>query len=80
VETYTKHLRALEAFQKADPKSAEASFVLAYHYLVLGHNEAAVRQLENVVKLLPASQLSAQLLASLHAEVSRPTPHAGAGP
>jgi hypothetical protein len=30
--TYTAQLRALEAYHKASPGSAEASFVLAYHY------------------------------------------------
>jgi tetratricopeptide (TPR) repeat protein len=65
VETYTKQLRALENYQRANPKSAEASFVLAYHYLVLGHINEAIEELENVVKLLPESQLSAELLAAL---------------
>jgi hypothetical protein len=77
VATYTQQLRALEAFQKANPNSADASFVLAYHYLVLGHLEPAVKQLENVVRILPTSQMSAQLLASLQAEVHRPAPPPG---
>jgi tetratricopeptide (TPR) repeat protein len=65
---YTDQLRALEAYQKANPNSPEASFVLAYHYLVLGYIDAASQQLENVVKLLPDSQLSAELLTALKAE------------
>jgi tetratricopeptide (TPR) repeat protein len=74
VATYTEQLRTLEAYQRANPKSAEASFVLAYHYLVLGHVDTAIRQLENVVKLLPDSQLSAELLAALKVESSPPSP------
>jgi tetratricopeptide (TPR) repeat protein len=74
VSTYTEQLRALESYQKANPKSAEASFVLAYHYLVLGHVDAAIKQMENVVKLLPESQLSTELLAALKGESSRPSP------
>jgi tetratricopeptide (TPR) repeat protein len=77
VATYTAQLRALEAYQKANPRSAEASFVLAYQYLVLGHVDAAIRQLENVVKLLPESQLSSELLAALRAESSREAPQSG---
>jgi tetratricopeptide (TPR) repeat protein len=57
VATYTDQLRALEAYQRANPNSPEASFVLAYHYLVLGHLDAAIKQVENVAKLLPESQV-----------------------
>jgi tetratricopeptide (TPR) repeat protein len=77
VATYTEQLRALEAYQRANPTSPEASFVLAYHYLVLGHLDAAIRQLENVVKLLPESQLSTELLAALKAEVNQHAPPPG---
>ncbi|HEY1380010.1 MAG TPA: tetratricopeptide repeat protein [Gemmataceae bacterium] len=74
---YTEQLRALETFQRANPTSPEASFVLAYHYLVLGHLDAAIRQLENVVRLLPGSQLSSELLAALKAEVNQHAPPPG---
>jgi len=77
VATYTEQLRALEGYQRANPMSAETRFVLAYHYLVLGHIDAAVKQLENVVKLLRESQLSAELLAALKAESSPPSPSTG---
>jgi tetratricopeptide (TPR) repeat protein len=69
IATYTEQLRALEAFTKANPKAAYANFVLAYHYLVLGHLAHAVKQLEIVVALMPDSQLAAQMLASLKAEL-----------
>jgi tetratricopeptide (TPR) repeat protein len=77
VETYTEQLRALEAFQKANPKSAEASFVLAYHYLVLGHLDAAIKHLENVVVLLPESELSRELLTALKEESNQSAPSPG---
>src|SRR5262249_27636616 len=41
--TYTQQLRALEAHAKTNAQSADDRFVLAYHYLVLGQNEAAAR-------------------------------------
>jgi hypothetical protein len=63
--TYTKQLRALEADAKANTQSADDRFVLAYHYLVLGQNDAAARELEQVTKLQPKDQLSAQILAAL---------------
>jgi tetratricopeptide (TPR) repeat protein len=77
VATYTKQLRTLEAYQRANPTSPEASFVLAYHYLVLGHLDAAVRQMENVAKQLPDSQLASELLTVLKGELSQSAPSPG---
>ena len=42
VETYTAQLRTLEDACRANPQSAPDWFVLAYHYLTQGHNDAAV--------------------------------------
>ena len=50
---YTGQLRGLEAFVKANPRSAKAQFVLAYHYISQGHGEAAIRPLKDVVALQP---------------------------
>ena len=63
VETYTGQLRALEAKVRANPESAAAHFVLAYHYLTQGHVENAVGQLKETVKVQPSDTLSAQLIA-----------------
>jgi tetratricopeptide (TPR) repeat protein len=76
VATYTEQLRALEAYQRANPKSPEANFVLGYHYLVMGHLDVAIKKFENVVKLLPDSELSAELLKALRSESNRPMPQA----
>ncbi len=62
---YTEQLRGLEAYVKANPKSAAARFVLAYHYITQGHGDAAAGQLKEVVALQPSDTLSAQLLAKL---------------
>jgi hypothetical protein len=75
----TGQLRALEAFHRANPKSAYASFVLAYHYLVLGHVDSAIKQLENVVSIMPESQLAVQMLRSLKAVSPTPGGLAGCG-
>src|SRR5947209_3176214 len=63
VETYTRQLRNLEAYLKANSKSAQGRFVLAYQYLCEGHIDDAVDQLKQVVQLQPGDTLSAQLLA-----------------
>ena len=65
VETYTRQLRALEASVRANPNSAPARFVLAYQYLVQGHDQNAVDQLKAAVRLQPGDTLSAQLIAHL---------------
>jgi Tfp pilus assembly protein PilF len=62
VEVYTGQLRKLEAFVKANPKSVDATFVLAYHYLTQGNNDAGADMLKKVVALAPDDKLSAQLL------------------
>jgi len=64
---YTQQLRALEDYRTAHPNAAEARFLLAYHYLTCGYNDAAVKELQKVVALNPKDQLSAQLLRSLQA-------------
>jgi tetratricopeptide (TPR) repeat protein len=65
VDVYTQQLRALEGYIHQNPKSAAARFVLAYHYLTQGHNDAALGQLKEVVKLAPGDTLSAQLIKQL---------------
>ena len=89
---YTAQLRSLEAYCQANPTSAPARFVLAYHYLVQGHTEAAVSVLKQVVALMPKDALSAKLLRQLepppaqasateaNAEAEPPAPPADATP
>jgi hypothetical protein len=64
-DTYTKQLRALEAYTRDHPKDAAAHFLEAYQYLVLGSKDAAVQQLRDVVQLSPQDKLSAALLQAL---------------
>ncbi len=69
VAVYTEQLRALEAYVKANPTSADVRFVLAYQYITATHKDAAIRQLQEVVRLQPKDQLSAQLLTSMGAQI-----------
>ena len=64
-ELYTNQCRGLEAFVKANPRSARARFVLAYHYICQGHADSAADQLKAVVAVQPNDTLSAQLLGKL---------------
>jgi tetratricopeptide (TPR) repeat protein len=65
VDVYTAHLRALEAYCSANPDSADAGFLLAYHYLTAGHNDAARTELEAMLKLVPGDTVATGLLQTL---------------
>jgi tetratricopeptide (TPR) repeat protein len=65
VEIYTKQLRALEEYVRSHPDDAAAHFLLAYHYLMCNHTDAAAKQLKEVVRINPQDTLSSQLLKGL---------------
>ena len=65
VDVYTQQLRALETYRVKNDQDAAPAFLLAYHYLTMGHKKNAQAQLEAVVKLQPDDRLAQQLLKSL---------------
>ena len=67
VDVYTTQLRALENYCKGQTQSASARFVLAYHYLTEGFNDAAVKIFKQVATLKPNDALTAKLLKQLDA-------------
>lgn len=60
---YTQQLRALEEFVKAHPQSADARFLLGYHYQTMGHTNNAAKQFQAAQALLPDDKLLQQLVA-----------------
>jgi TolA-binding protein len=62
---YTNQLRALEGYVKDHPDAGDGHFLLAYHDLVLGNNDEAVKQFREVVRVQPDDKLSAELLKAL---------------
>jgi hypothetical protein len=62
IDVYTQQLRKLEAFVASNPAAAPGHFVLAYHYMTQGNNDAAAGQFKQVVSLTPQDALAAQLL------------------
>jgi hypothetical protein len=72
-DTYTAQLRALEQYRNAHLDSPDVRFLLAYHYMSCGSNDAAAAELREVVRLSPKDQLSAQLLAGLSGDKTSPT-------
>ena len=64
-DVYAEQLRALEQYMAANPSVAEAKFLLGYHYMIGGHNDAAAEQFKAAAKLNPQDHLSAQLASAL---------------
>lgn len=74
VDIYTSQLRTLEEYRNGHPDESAPRFVLAYHYVTTGYDEAAASQLEKVVSLNPKDELSRNLLLSLDPEADVPKP------
>lgn len=64
-DTYTKQLRDLETYTDSNPKSAQAFFVLGYHYMCQGASPSALSMFQQVVKLQPDDKLAAGLVKFL---------------
>ena len=62
VDVYTRHLRELETFMQSNPMSADASFLLGYHYLTMGHQETAAGYFSRALQQLPGDKLLTQLV------------------
>jgi tetratricopeptide (TPR) repeat protein len=69
-DVYTRQLRALEHDVGRHGDQAAARFLLAYHYLMLKHWNAARNQLERVAELEPRDALTKNILAGLNAAPS----------
>ena len=62
IDAYTKQLRTLEDFARANPQSADAHFLLGYHYLTGTHADAATKQFKLAQTQLPDDKLLTQLV------------------
>jgi tetratricopeptide (TPR) repeat protein len=65
MDTYTAHLRALEASRNKDPKAADVRFLLGYHYLTCGYPDDALREFRRAAELRPNDAVAASLVATL---------------
>jgi tetratricopeptide (TPR) repeat protein len=63
--TYTKQFRALEKYVSDNPKDAAGHFVLAYHYISLGHAEFALKQFQQAADLEPKDPVAKQMVTML---------------
>jgi hypothetical protein len=69
VEPYTTELRTLEQYARSRPNSAEARFLLGFHYMMTGHANEAKGELLAALKLAPRDRLAAKLLTEAGGEV-----------
>lgn len=64
VDVYTTQVRALEKHVR-EQADAPSLFLLAYHYITMGHTDAAVARLRDVTARQPDDTVAANLLAML---------------
>jgi tetratricopeptide (TPR) repeat protein len=65
METYTKHLRALEGARNANREAADLRFLCAYHYMTCGYPDEALSEFRKAAELQPKDAVAAALIASL---------------
>lgn len=83
-DDYVNQLRELEETVKSNSDAADTKFLLAYHYLTMGHNDNAIQLLQSVLKLEPRDNVAADLVTMLGGELpdsaARPEPADLPGP
>jgi hypothetical protein len=73
IATYEAQLRKLEDYTGEKPNAPDGYFLLAYHYLTMGHTKNAAGQLRKELKLAPKDTVSAQLLELIESKDNVPT-------
>lgn len=76
-DVFTGQLRNLEAYHKEHPESAAAAFLRGYHYTTCRHTDAAVKQFETTVRLLPDDRFLPQLLSLVAGGLEKSSPNPG---
>lgn len=76
VDVFTRQQRALETYRTEHPQEAAPRFVLAYLYLVQGHDDAAKTELTKLLKIQPDDRVAEQMLKG----ITKPEPEGAAVP
>ena len=71
VDEYSAQFHALGKHVSANPNSAQATFLLAYHNLMLGHTEVARREFARVAELDSSNETARRLAAGQRASSTR---------
>jgi predicted Zn-dependent protease len=66
---YTEQFRKLQKAAADQPESLEVQFLLAYHYMMLGHLKHSETQLRKVLEIRPGEPVSEQLLVAVRSAI-----------
>ena len=58
-------IAALEKFVQDNPKAPEGHFLLGYQFVMMGHKDAAKKQLDQAVTLAPRDKLAQRIIKRL---------------
>jgi tetratricopeptide (TPR) repeat protein len=70
IALYTDQLRALESYVRANPQDGASRFLLGYQYMSGGHTDAAARQFQQVVTLVPGDRVAGDMLKMISAPMT----------
>jgi tetratricopeptide (TPR) repeat protein len=70
-DAYTANLRALEAYRADNPSDLPSRFLLGYHYMMLGHSDAAAAEFVAILNAEPRDKLTAQLLEAISKQTGK---------
>jgi hypothetical protein len=79
VDEYAAQFHALGKYVAASPNSTQATFLLAYHNMMLGHRDVARREFARVAELEPSNETARRLAAGQAPPPPGPTPAIPAG-
>ncbi len=71
---YVAQVRRLGQFSAENPNHADSHFLLGYHWVFLGHPNAASRELTKAAELNPRDEWTTRLLALVDGPVLQPGP------
>jgi hypothetical protein len=74
VDEYSAQFHALGKHVSANPSASQATFLLAYHNLMLGHSDVARREFARVAEIDPSNETARRLAAGQRTPQSGPTP------
>ena len=66
--SYTTQLRSLEKYVRDNPSAPEGHFLLGYHYLMTGYEQAAMKHFDEVEKIAPNDKFTSELVQKLAGE------------
>jgi Tfp pilus assembly protein PilF len=73
-DDYVSQMDRLVQFNRENPEAGYALMLRGYHYLYLGHKDAAAQQFSKAIKIDPGDEIAKKLLALTGVKSTLPTP------